>query len=153
MRQPANQTGERGRIRVMLVDPDPMRRLALVAALREVYAVQPVEEGRDLLREVRARRPELVLIATDAARLNEALRSARVLRSDPTPPLLGLVHSGRRAPSADELLERSSASGLYLGPPEPARLVAWVGRLLAGERAVERLEGPRGLLGRLLKRR
>lgn len=142
----------RERARVMLVDADPMRRLALVAALRESFAVLPVEEGRDLLKEVRAQRPDLVLLALDASRLAESLRSARVIRSDPTPPLLGLVGALRRGPDPEALMERSLANGLLLGRPEPAQLNDWVTRVLAGERPVLRLARGRGLLSKLLGR-
>ena len=57
--------GERGKIRVMVVDDEPLARSSLRVLLRrdpEIELVSECGSGKEALREIRARKPELVFL-------------------------------------------------------------------------------------------
>lgn len=142
--------GERARL--LLVDRNARRRLALVSALRGSFEVHPFMEEGDLARDVRAVRPAVVLLAVDPNHPGRALRASRLLRSEPTPPRVALLVETLRRESPEELMSRTLASGLWVGRAPPDAVRAWAERVARGERAVELRDPGRGLLRRLLGR-
>lgn len=122
---------------LLLAESHVARRLALVVALRDSFDVRTADEDGELLRMTRALRPDLVIIGVDPLRAGRSLRTARLLRSEPTAPRVGLLHPGARRPKPDEVLRESLANGYMGGDAEPARVCAWALRLARGEDAVE----------------
>lgn len=137
---------------VLVADPDARARLKAVAALRGSFEVTTLDAGEEIVRGVRRLRPDLVLLAMPRARMNEALRSCRTVKTDGGhPPIVGLVDRWRRVTDADNTLAACKADGYLGGKAEADDFLAFALSLDAGERPVYLLEAELGLLGRIIR--
>lgn len=137
---------------VLVADPQPASRLAAVDALRDHYDVQILPEDDDPVRVARRARPALILLAVPSARIQGALRAARSLKTEASPPAVALTDRGGRIEAPEEALAACLADGYVSGVVEPAALQAFVAQVLEGKRPVLRGRAQRGLIGRLLGR-
>ena len=139
--------------RLLLSDPDARARLRAVAALRDDFDLVTLDPGEDAVRAVRRLRPVLMLLAMPRARMTEALRVCRVLKTDAgTPPTIGLVDRWGRLGDPDRTLESCLGDGYLAGKATNEALVAFARALERGERPIHRFEPELGLVGKLLGR-
>ena len=126
------------RPRLLLLEPDAAFRLGAISALREAFEVSVPEPGEDPLRFARATRPEVALLASGDRQRVEALRIARVLKTDVRAvPGLGLyARRGERGPSGPAFHD-VAADGYFPELDDPAALVAFAIALGRGGRAGE----------------
>lgn len=115
--------------RVLVVDPDPRSRLAVLAALGRAHDVHALEPGADPLREVRRLAPDLVILGASPG--PEAVqRLARAIRTDGGPARrVALVELPPHAVGPDVSCASWGLDG-WLGQPEDA--AAWVRALEVG---------------------
>lgn len=138
---------------LLLVDPAPRSRLALVAALREHFTVVVPDPGEEPVRRARRERPDVVLLVVHRGELQRMQRTARILKTEAgRPPPVGLLDPGLRIRDARALLDACGADG-YLGGTAPeGGALEFAQALQRGEAPVTRHGRSGGLLGRLLKR-
>jgi hypothetical protein len=137
---------------VLVADPDARGRLRAVSALRGTTEVLIPEPGELVIRAVRRLRPDVVLVAMPRARMREALRTARTIKTDgATPARVGLMDRWRRLKDPDETLRSCLANGYLGGKADSGAIVAFTRALSDGGRPISLFEGERGLLGRLLR--
>lgn len=122
---------------VLLLEGHVARRLGLVVALRDDFDVRTVEDEGELLRTCRSVRPDLVIIGVDPLRAPRSLRAARMVRSEPTAPRVGMLHPGARRPRPEQLLQESLANGYLGGDATPEQVRAWAQRMLREDNVVE----------------
>ena len=139
--------------RVLIIDEALRRRLALAEALREGHELELLAPGDSGLRAVRRGRFALVLLCVDPDP-SDALRQARAMRADfSPPPLVGLLDPGLQLEAPAALLSPRQAQGVYQGEVNTARVQAFVRALLDGEQPVSAGPPRPGLLQRLWARR
>ena len=147
------------RPRLLLVDSEASFRQRAIGALSERLAVTVPAPGEDVVRLARAVRPDVGCFACGGRSRVEALRLARVLKTDVriVPSLGFTLRSGEGAPSR-AAVESVHVDGLLLGAEDPAALVSFVEALLSGAHVMPEpwpAEAPgsvRRLLTRLLGR-
>lgn len=147
------------RPRLLLIEPDPAFRLGAIAALRDAFDVQVPDRPDDILRLARGQRPDVALFAAGDHQRREAVRLARVLKTDVRMvPALGLyTHPGQRGPSAAAVAD-VGADGFLHDVDAPGALLAFALALAHGEKPIPhpwpegRHSGLRKLLTRIAGR-
>lgn len=147
------------RPRLLLVDSEAAFRLRAIGALSERFDVTVPGPGDDVVRLARAVRPDVGCFACGGRSRVEALRLARVLKTDVriVPSLGFYIRSGEGAPSR-AAVESVHVDGLLPGAEDLAALVSFAEALLSGARLMPEpwpaeAPGPiRRLLTRLLGR-
>lgn len=123
------------RPRLLLVDSDAAFRLRAIGALRERFEVTVPGPGDDVVRLARAVRPDVGCFACGGPSRVEALRLARVLKTDVRiVPSLGFYTRGGESPPSRAAIEAVHVDGLLPGLEDPAALLSFAEALLAGER-------------------
>lgn len=122
------------RLRLLLHDPDAAFRLRGIAALRDRFEVTVAQPGDDVIRVARAVRPDVALLAAGGRARVEALRLARVLKTDVrVVPALGLyTRPGEALPSEAAVLA-AHADGLLPAVVEAEALVVFAEAIARGE--------------------
>ena len=129
---------------MLILDSDTTSRLELVAALRDHFQLLPHDESLPAVRRVRSEQPALVLVVLGRRKAPQALRTARVLKTDARPPAVAVIDPWGRADEDD--LE--VCDGVWRGTPDTG-LVAWCQAVLAGKGPREARPLRRGGLRRL----
>ena len=124
------------RPRLLVADPNPASRLAVLNALREPYEVIPLPEEEDPVRATRRIRPSALLLAVPSGRAQGALRACRSLKTEANPVKVAVLDPGGRLSKPEEAIEAWLADGILTGMAEPEALRAFVAAVLAGERPV-----------------
>ncbi len=121
------------RPRLLLVEPDAAFRLRAIGVLRESFEVTVPAPGEDVVRLCRATRPEVGCLNCGGRNRVEALRLARVLKTDVRiVPALGFyARTGEGVPSR-AALESVLGDGLLAAADDPEALLAFAQALLAG---------------------
>ncbi len=149
----------RVRPRLLLVDSDAAFRLRAIGALSERFDVTVPSPGEDVVRLARAVRPDVGCFACGGRSRVEALRLARVLKTDVriVPSLGFYARNGESVPSR-AAVEAVHVDGLLPGVEESAALLSFAEALLSGAHVMPEpwpadAPGPvRRLLTRLLGR-
>lgn len=139
---------------LLVWQPEARARLRSVAALREVAeVVVPDDPEAPLVRLVRSRRPDAVLLALGRGRLAPGLQLCRRLKTDSgRVPTVGLTDPWSRLRQPDQALTACEGDGYLGGIASPDALRDFARELLAGRRPVHLHPPAGGLLGRLLGR-
>jgi DNA-binding NarL/FixJ family response regulator len=130
----ADPRREPGRIRVLLVDDDPLVRAGLrmmLAGADQVEVVAEVGDGREVLAALDRNRPDVVLMDIRMPRL-DGLAATRLVRSQPSPPAVIVLTTF----DADEHVLRAlraGAAGFLLKDTPPAEIVRAIELVHAGE--------------------
>lgn len=130
------------RPRLLLVEHQAHRRLALIDRLRDRFHPEAIPLGQDPLRTLRARRPEMVLLVVHPWMPNRAYRVCRWLKTDARPlDRVGIINLNGPARSGSSVLNRDHADGYYQGPEDLEALEAFARAIWQGRRPV--VEEPR----------
>jgi len=120
-------------IRVLLVDDDPLVRAGLamiLASTSDLSVVGEAGDGHQAVQQVRAHRPDVVLMDIRMPRLDGIAATAQ-LRALPAPPdVLVLTTFQADAYVLDAL--RAGASGFLLKDTPPAEIIAAVRQVAGG---------------------
>jgi len=120
-------------IRVLLVDDDPLVRAGLamiLASASDLSVVGEAGDGHQAVRQVRAHRPDVVLMDIRMPRL-DGIAATAALRALPAPPdVLVLTTFQADAYVLDAL--RAGASGFLLKDTPPAEIIAAVRQVAGG---------------------
>jgi DNA-binding NarL/FixJ family response regulator len=122
------------RIRVLLVDDDPLVRSGLkmmLAGANGIDVVGEVEDGRGVLAAVDVHHPDVVLMDIRMPEL-DGIAATRLLRQQPTAPAVLVLTTF----DADELVVRAlqaGASGFLLKETPPAEIVHSIELVHAGD--------------------
>lgn len=136
---------------LLLVAPDPARRLGLVATLRDAFRVLPDDPSRTAVRRARDLRPGLVLIVLSPPSVRSSLTLCRALKTDRTPVPVAVFDPLGASDLAT--LDPAGADGVLRGEPPPGVLEAWALDVHHGRGRIEEHPVPRrGLLRRLFGR-
>ena len=138
----------RARPTLIVLEPDPARRLRLVSALRAAFQVLPEDPERTAVRRARDERPDLVLVSLSPRNPRPGLGVCRALKTDLRPGPVGVVDEGAVS-QPEEALEGHLADGYLAGEADPSQLAEWALAILAGERPQRSFPARRGLLRRL----
>jgi DNA-binding response OmpR family regulator len=142
------------RLRLLLVDEVPARRLAAAAALSAHFDVLPLPDGEDPVRSARTLTPDLAIISLHPRKRTATLRLVRILRTDVRPVgRVGVVDRGAERASPAEVTGQWLADGYFGGDPNPAELTAFALAIARGERPVTELEPPLESTARRILRR
>lgn len=120
-------------IRVLLVDDDPLVRVGLamiIAATPDLRVVGEAGDGEQAVEQVRARRPEVVLMDIRMPRL-DGIRATALLRAQPQPPQVLVLTTFE----ADEYVLdalRAGASGFLLKDTPPDLIVGAIRQVADG---------------------
>lgn len=142
------------RLRLLLVDEVPARRLAAAAALSAHFDVLPLADGDDPVRSARALTPDLAIISLHPRKRSASLRLVRILRTDVRPVgRVGVVDRAAERVPADEVTGQWMADGYFGGEPSPAELTAFALAIARGEHPVtDQPAAPVSATRRLLRR-
>lgn len=122
------------RQRLLIVDADAGFRLGAIARLREHFDASAPAPGDDVVKLARALRPEVALFAAGGRHRVEALRAARVLKTDVrVVPHLGFYSRPGEEPPPRAALEAVLVDG-YVPDADADALAAFVAALAAGAR-------------------
>jgi len=122
------------RIRVLLVDDDPLVRAGLkmmLAGAPQLEVVGEAEDGRGVLREVDLHHPDVVLMDIRMPHL-DGIAATRLLHSQPRPPPVLVLTTF----DADELVMRAlqaGAAGFLLKDSAPADIARAIEAVHAGD--------------------
>lgn len=130
-------------IRVVLADDHDLVRTCIRALLSscEIDVVAEAADGRALLREVRAHRPDLALVDVSMPLLDGIEATRRIAKLSPETRVIILTmhpddHLARHACAA-------GAHGYVVKDETPERLIDVIKRVASGDRCIE-AEGPEG---------
>lgn len=143
----------RDRPRLLVIDDDPGRRIALVSTLGASFDAWPLADGDEPLRAARLQRPDVAVVVYGGRRTEAALRLIRTLRSDTRPvPHVAALEFGGRPRGAFVAMELWLADGWLELPAPPEEILEFVEATVRGERP--RRPGRRGpgTLGKILNR-
>jgi DNA-binding NarL/FixJ family response regulator len=122
------------RIRVLLVDDDPLVRSGLrmmLAGAQQVEVVGEADDGRGVLAAVDLHRPDVVLMDIRMPQL-DGIAATRLLRAQPSPPAVIVLTTF----DADEYVLRAlraGAAGFLLKDTPPAEIVRGIELVHAGD--------------------
>ncbi len=122
------------RIRVLLVDDDPLVRSSLKMLLTSAHQIEVVgeaDDGRAVLTAVDHRRPDIVLMDIRMPQL-DGIAATRLLRTQPRPPAVIVLTTF----DADELVLhalQAGAAGFLLKHTAPTEIVRAIESVHAGE--------------------
>lgn len=137
---------------ILLVDPAPRSRLATIAALSSTYAVGRPDEGERPIRAARRLRPDITLLTLHRGHMQEVMRLARALKTEPgRPTLIGLLDPAARLAVTRETLGDINADGYAAGRLTDQVLTTFVAGVLRRELPIHRGPPHRSLLDRLLR--
>ena len=139
------------RPRLLLAEPRTPRRLALISVLRSGHEVLLLAPADDPLRVVRRERPALVVLGCHPAHPMAAIRTCRALKTEISPPLVGVLNGPGLTLDPEEVMGHYMADDYLCGPTDPAHVARWVAALAAGERPVELSGQTRPFWQRLLR--
>ncbi len=119
--------------RLLIVDADPAFRLRLITVLQPVFETLVPGPGDDVVKLARSARPEVALMAAGGRHRVEALRVARVLKTDVRiVPALAFYSRPGEAPPPRPAVEAVLVDG-YLPDAEAETLAAFAAALARGE--------------------
>lgn len=133
------------RLRLLLAEPRNARRLELIAALRADHDVILLTPTDDPLRVVRREHPAVVVLGCHVAQPLAAVRTCRALKTEQSPPLVGVLNGPGVRLDPDEVMDHYLADGYLCGPVDTDAVAVWVRELAAGARPVrggDRRAGP-----------
>jgi DNA-binding NarL/FixJ family response regulator len=122
------------RVRVLLVDDDPLVRSGLrmmLAGAETIDVVDEVDDGRGVLAAVDTNHPDVVLMDIRMPQL-DGIAATRLLRAQPDPPAVLVLTTF----DADELVLsalRAGAAGFLVKDTPPAELVRAIESVHAGD--------------------
>lgn len=141
--------------RLLLLEADHTFRLRLVAALRERFDLAVPTPEEDPLRFARAARPDLALLAAGDRSRAQAIRLARVLKTDirVVPAVALYCRPGEDGPSA-AAFATTGADGYAADVESPEALLVLLSALERGEHPIPQPwpRPGRSVVGRLLAR-
>ncbi len=138
--------------RLLLAEPRHARRLELIASLRGDHQVILLAPTDDPLRVVRKERPRVVILGCHASRPLAAIRTCRALKTEQSPPLVGVLNGPGVTLDPEEVMQHYLADGYLLGPTTIAEVVSWVAKVRSGARPVVLAGSGRPLWRRLVSR-
>ncbi len=118
--------------RIIIADDDEIvGELARDALLDSGHAAGLVTDGRDALRVIRAKKPDLVILDCNMPEMSGLLVLRELRRSPEFCDLPVLILTGRRSDKDVELAQYAGADDYVKKPFEPTKLVFRVDELLA----------------------
>ena len=138
---------------LLVVDPAPKSRLALVAALRERWTVVVPDTDEAPVRCARKMRPAVVLLVIHRGELSTVQRTARILKTEAgTPPRVGLLDPRHRVRDAAAMLEACGADGYLGGRASEEQIRAFTQAVVQGRKPQLGVAERTRLLDRLRRR-
>lgn len=141
--------------RIIIADDDEIiGEIACEALLRGGHAAGLVTDGRDALRVIRARKPDLIILDCNMPGMNGLLVLRELRLSPDFCNLPVLILTGRQSDKDEELAHYAGANDYMRKPFEPAELVFRVDQLLAkhGRAMSMKRAGQQSGLGRVARR-
>ena len=130
--------------RAVIVERAAHRRLRLVDSLRRDFHVDAMEMLDGFVRQVRAIRPDVVLIGV-GRRVQRSARAAHQIKTDGVqPPLVGLMDWDGRLTDPHAAAQDAGADGVFLGEPTAEDMQAFVKALASDEPIIMGLTRGRG---------
>lgn len=141
------------RPKALLLDADPTTRLRAVAGLRERWDISAVDSDELPIKAARRLRPDIILVAVPRVGARTALRTCRVLKTEPNQTwLIGVLDRTRRVTDPITAAEAWLADGYLGGAYSDNELAAFAADLHAGRKPVRAQDAEASWLGRLLGR-
>lgn len=119
----------------MVIDLKNHRRLAVMNALRPTFQPEAFPAGVDLMKHVRAKQPDVVLLFMGRFRHAKALKSCRWMKTDVRPVRwVVLVNIDGAHQDPEKVMSLYEADGYWEGPATPEQLCELTQHVVAGEK-------------------
>ena len=133
------------RASVFIIEPKAHRRLALVDVLREAFEVSPLGTIDGALRQIRANRPDIVLIGV-GRRTGPALRLCRQIKTDAgSLSFVGLIDWGHSLRSPEGAVDECGCDGVFSGVPVASQALLFASELKKDAPTIQGEKRPAGL--------
>lgn len=119
----------------MVIDLKNHRRLAVINALKGTFQPEAFPAGVDLMKHVRLKQPDIVLLFMGKYRYSKALKSCRWMKTDIRPvKWVGLINADGPHQDPNYVFDNFEADGYWEGPVTPQDLLEFTNKMVAGKK-------------------